>query len=268
MQILVTNNYEGGPLLWEYNDGKVERLDLVDFTRHNMLIDYTPPLSMRFPPEIYEKIIGYVMEIRLTLRNHQLAFELCTLDRRSLLMFYKQIYHQTSHLAGIMLYRLGRTFELVHNIYEDYILRQNNGMVPMAGIRCYRRPSLRHTPKYEPWDFTPDVEAVRLEIDEGFMLEAKSFPHFLHGGSVWVHGYEDDGVYTVSGIDSPGIVLILQDYTFSLIPSYNTVSNNWSYFSDLLKRTFGPMTGVYLMVKEIHDRDNPFIELTDNFLRL
>lgn len=268
MQILVTNNYEGGPLLWEYDNGKVERLDLVDFSTHSMILDTTPQISMPLPPEIYETIISYVMEIRLTLRNLQLAFELCTIDKRTLGLFYRQIYQQSSDVSGVMLHRLGRTFELVNSIYEDYILRQNIGMIPMCGLRCYRKPSLRHAPLYEPWDFSADVEPMRLEIDEGFMLETKAFPHFLHGGTVWLHGYEDDGVYTVDRIDNPAIVLIMQDYTFTLIPSHGTVTNKWHHFSDLLKRIFGPLTGVYLMVKESHDRDNPFIELTDNFLRL
>jgi len=34
MKVLVSNDYFGSPIVWEYEDGLVERLELEDFNNH------------------------------------------------------------------------------------------------------------------------------------------------------------------------------------------------------------------------------------------
>jgi len=268
MNVLVTNNYEGGPILWDYKYGKVERIELIDFCTHDMLLDNYPSFPMSFPPEIYEKIFCYTMDLRLETRNFGIAFQLCLIDRRTLRMFYKQIYLENYYRPLYMIKRLGRTFELADSYYEDYILKPNPAMEGMCAVVCYREGSLRHAVVYEPWDFRSDIEVQKLQVDEGDMQNIKVFPHNFHGGTVWIHGDETDGIYEVELLHHPVIVLILCDYSNSLIPSERNVSNNWKQFATFLRRALGHRAGIYMMVKSRLDIDNPFIEVTDMFLRL
>jgi len=266
MRVIVSNSQEG-PVVWEYTDGKVERLDLIDFNTHVLLGDNTLPFTMRFPPEIYDKILCYTMEYRLETRNFYQAFDTCIIDRRSVEMFYKQIYNDKKQVIR-MITRLSRTFQFADALYEDYILKPNPNLNGMCAVVCIRKCSLRLRPEFEPWDFCPELEVQKLEVEDGEMNEVKVFPGDFHGAAVWIHGEENDGIYNVRQLHHPAIALILCDYTFALIPSKKTISINWRYFTKLLYRAFGPNTGIYMMIKGALDHDNPFIELTDVFLLL
>lgn len=268
MEILVTNNYFGTPLLWGYNEGTVERIPLEDFNSHNELQDDYPHYG-RLPLDLYEIIIKYTMDIRLSYRNFNRAFRLCTLNRRACSMFYVQIYGETHVPISIMLNRLATTFEIAENIYEDYLACPNPTASGLNAINLTRSPRLRFQNIFDPWDFNATVEVQKMTIDEEEALHQISvFPGQFHGDTIWLHGEEFDGIYNAKTIHHPVLVLILSDYTYALIPTRSSIKQNWVKFSNFLRRAFGARTGVYIMVKHQIDLESPFIETTDQFLIL
>jgi hypothetical protein len=269
MNVLVTNNYAGSPVLWEYNQGKVERIDLIDFNIHEMLFDNHPTQVANFPVEIYEVILDYVMQSILESRNLTAAFKLCCIDKRTLKHFYDQIYNHRYTQVYYMIQRLSRTFNLADRIYEDYLCDPNPGNGGFMAVVAYRQGSLRYNMQYNPWDFMSQIEVQKLEVDiEQDLLSVHAFPGHFYGDTVWIHGEDNEGIYDTKTIHHPVIVMILCDYSYSLIPSKQTVSHNWLGFTKFLRRTFGDRMGFYMMVKSRIDEENPFIETTDQFVQL
>jgi hypothetical protein len=75
MNILITNNYFGTPIAWEYDEGQVERIYLIDFNIHNMIMDDSDITDLSLPFDLFDQIIKYVMETRLSSRNFGIAFQ-------------------------------------------------------------------------------------------------------------------------------------------------------------------------------------------------
>ena len=269
MNVLVTNNYAGSPILWEYVDGKVERIDLIDFNTHQMLLDDHPTQVANFPVEIYEHILEYVMQSRLESRNIAAALHLCFIDRRTLKHFYNQIYNQRYNQTYYIIQRLSKTFKLAASIYEDYLCDPNPGNGGFMAVVAYRQGSLQYSPQYNPWDMMGEIEVQKLDVDiEQDLLSVHAFPGHFYGDTVWIHGEDNDGIYDTKLIHHPVLVMILCDYTYSLIPCKQNICQSWLAFTKFLRRTFGDRMGFYMMVKSRIDVENPFIETTDQFVQL
>lgn len=268
MKVLVTNNYYGAPLLWEYEEGIVEKVPLIDFNTHTLLQD-GEPIFGHLPLDLFEIIVKYTMEIRLKTRNFDSAFRLCTINRRTCFLFYNQIYGNRSISTATMLHRLAQTFHLAENFYEEYLAVPNSTNSGLNALALTRLGSLRFHNVFEPWDFIPSVDIQKITIDEEETLEGiHIFPGQFYGDTVWIHGDEDDGIYDVKVLHHPVFLIILCDYTYALIPTQQTINKNWFRFVEFLRRSFGPNTGVYIMVKHQLDLQNPFIETTEQFVRL
>jgi len=269
MNILITNNYFGTPIAWEYDEGQVERIDLIDFNIHNMIMDDSDITDLFLPLDLFDQIIKYVMETRLSSRNFGIAFQLCTINKRTCDIFYRQIYGNARVATRVKLARLGRTFAMAESFYEEYICSPNNTRSGLNAIAAYRNGSLRYYENYNPWDFRTDVEVQRITIDtEDPMPGTHIFPGQFHGDTIWLIGSESDGIYTVEKLYHPVFVLVLCDYSYTLIPSQDNINDNWSKFADFLRRAFGERTGIYFMVKHRIDAENPFIETTDLFVQI
>jgi len=268
MNILVTNNSYGTPLLWEYDQGKVKRMPLIDFNTHIMIQD-PGILFGRLPLDLYEIIIKYVMADRLATRNFGLAFELLTINRRTVFLFYYEIYKNKTVTTLEMLKRLGKTFQLGETIYEDYVCAPNPTQSGLNAISLTRNPSQRFHPIYQPWDFQPSAEVQRVTVDdEDTLTNIHIFPGQFHGDTIWVHGTEEEGIYQASVIHNPVFLIILCDYTYSLIPTRQTINRNWLLFTNFMRRAFGANAGFYIMVKHGIDQENPFIETTELFIQI
>lgn len=264
MKVLVTNKYDGAPVLWEYDEGIVERIDLVDFNTHTLLPDDTP--SCFYPIDLAEKIIMYVYNRRVETRNFDQAMQIAFISRFFAKKIYNDIYKNKGTSVLFMLKRLGLTFRFAESIYDSLCVpTSTNGFI---GIGSTRLGSLSHRRRFDPWDFFP-----RVHTDELFTLEEDNpdlfiFPGEFYGDTVWIRGRDLDGIYDVDYLQHPVIVLILRDYTDSLIPTPQTINPTWRSFANLLRKAFGPHTGVNIMVKENHDVDNPFINITTMFVQL
>lgn len=268
MKVLVTNNYFGSPLVWEYEEGCVEKIPLIDFNTHSLLLDGLT-LFGTLPLDLFEVIIQYTMEIRLKTRNFGLAFRLCTLSRRACFLFYKQIYNNRSIPTDVMLHRLGQTFHLAECFYEEYLAAPNGTNSGLNALAITRLGSLRYNNIFDPWDFIPVVDIQKITVDEEETLEGiHIFPGQFYGDTIWIHGEEDEGVYEVKVLHHPVFLIILCDYTYALIPTRRTINAHWFMFVQFLRRAFGANTGVYIMVKHQIDVQNPFIETTEQFIRL
>jgi hypothetical protein len=268
MKVLVTNNSYGSPIIWEYDEGEVERMDLIDFNTHIMLIDQGPELGW-LPLDLYEIIINQVMADRLATRNFGLAFELLTINRRTLFMFYYQIYGSKTVSTRVMLAQLSRTFELGEAFYEQYLAAPNPTSSGLNAVSLTRLGSLRYNPKFEPWDFMPVADIQRVTVSDEDSLEGiHIFPGQFHGDTVWIHGEEDNGIYNVKKLHHPVFLIILCDFTYALIPTRQTINNNWYKFCEFMRQAFGPNTGFYFMVKHQQDVQNPFIETTELFVQI
>lgn len=268
MNVLVTNNHYGSPILWEYDQGQVERIPLIDFNTHIMLMDQGVEVGW-LPLDLYETIINYVMTDRLATRNFGLAFQLLTINKRTLFLFYYQIYKSKTVTTLNMLKQLGKTFELGEMFYEQYLAAPNPTNSGLNAIALTRLGSLRFLPGYEPWDFMPAAEIQRVTVDEEETLEdIHVFPGQFHGDTVWMHGTESDGIYKAKVIHHPVFLIILCDYTYSLIPTRRSINHNWHKFTQFMRRSFGANTGFYIMVKHGIDDQNPFIETTELFIQI
>jgi hypothetical protein len=268
MKVIVSNNYYGSPLVWEYEEGFVERIPLHDFNTHTLLQDGVPIFG-HLPLDLFEIIIKYTMQIRLKTRNFNSAFQLCTVSRRACFIFYNEIYENRSIPTRVMLYRLGQTFHLAESFYEEYLAAPNSSNSGLNALAITRLGSLRYNPAFDPWDFIPVVDIQKITVEDEETLEGiHLFPGQFHGDTVWIHGEEDDGVYEVKVLHHPVFLLILCDYTYALIPTRQTINTNWLRFVQFLRRAFGPNSGFYIMVKHQLDVENPFIETTEQFIRL
>lgn len=270
MKVLVSNDYFGTPLVWEYDEGLVERVELEDFNNHILLPDLEPPCDGTLPIDLYELVLYYVFESRVRTRNFDQVFELCQINRRSCFLIYNKIYnnHKISYKA--MIHRLSKTFHMAESIYDNYLCAPNVTGTALNAVVCYREGSLRHNYNFNPWDFRAnDLEIKKLELDlDDSLQQIYTFPGHFYGDSVWIHGTEEDGIYTVESLQHPAIVLILCDYTYSLIPTRSTICYNWHRFVRFLRKAFGQRAGFYVMVKHQIDIENPFIETTDIFVQI
>jgi hypothetical protein len=267
MKVLVTNNYFGTPILWEYDEGIVERIDLFDFNTHTLLTNDSPDLS--YPLDLADKILMYVFNYRLTTRNFAQAFQICQINRHFARKIYKKIYDETCFSLPEMIRRLGMTFRLAENIYDDYLCEPNPQSHGLTAISLTRLGSLRTHRQFDPWDFIPQVDIQKLAVEiEEMNVDLFAFPGQFYGDTIWIRGSEDDGIYDVNTIQHPIIVLILCDYTYALIPTLRSINRNWRRFVMFLRSAFGPKTGVSIMVKSDRDIENPFIETTDMFLQI
>lgn len=268
MKVIVTNNYYGSPLLWEYEEGSVERIPLIDFNTHTLLQDGSP-ITGKLPLDLFEIIIKYTMQIRLKTRNFDSAFKLCTISRRACFVFYHEIYGNTSIPTATMLHRLAQTFHMGECFYDEYLAAPNSTNSGLNALAITRLGSLRHHHLFNPWDFIPVVDIQKLTVDDEDTFEGVyQFPGQFHGDTIWMHGQEDDGVYDVKVLHHPVFLLILCDYDYALIPTRKTINSNWLRFIQFMRRAFGENAGFYIMVKHSMDLENPFIEVTEQFIRL
>jgi hypothetical protein len=268
MKVLVTNNHFGTPLVWEYDQGSVERIDLIDFNIHE-LIQQTPKIYGHLPYDLFETIISYAMDSLLETRNFGYAFLLCTINRRSCFFFYNQIYDRQNVPTRIMLGQLGRTFNVGECFYEQFLSMPNPNNSGLNAVALTRLGSLRFSTVFDPWDFIPGLDIQKVIVDgDGVFEGIHMFPGQFQGDTIWIHGEEEDGVYDVDRLNHPVLLVILCDYTYSLIPTQRTVNANWHKFVKFLRRAYGPNLGVYIMVKHQIDAQNPFIETTEEFVQL
>ena len=270
MKVLVTNDYFGSPLVWEYEEGIIERLELEDFNNHRLLPDDGEPVEGVLPLDLYEIILYYLFDIRVKTRNFDQVYQLCMINKRSCFLIYNKIFDSKTVPTRVMMHRLSKTFHMADSIYEQYLCAPNTTGSALNAVVCYREGSLRHNYNFNPWDFRPfDIEIKKLQLDFSDSLhQIYTFPGHFHGDSVWIHGSEDDGIYTVEALQHPAIVLILCDYTYSLIPTRRTICRHWHRFVRFLRMAFGHRSGFYVMVKHQLDIENPFIETTDIFVRI
>jgi len=267
MKMLVSNNYYGCPLLWEYDHGVVERIDLIDFNTHEMIM--TSDLDLSIPLDLMIPILDHTMNLYLETRNFGQALQLCFVNRYVLKHFYKQIYKHTHQNYATMVQRIGLTFRLGEEIYENYLATPNVNQSPYNACTFYRNPSNRFRVHYQPWEFKPDLDIQTLNIDpDNSFLNVFAFHGQFNGDTVFLNGTEDDGIYDVTHYYHPVIILILADYTYSLIPAKDTINENWKNFATFLRKAFGQRCGIYMMIKHQIDIENPFIETTDVFARI
>jgi|LauGreDrversion4_2_1035121.scaffolds.fasta_scaffold01060_4 hypothetical protein len=270
MKALISNDYFGQPLVWEYDQGSVERVDLEDFNNHCLLLDGPQICPTALPYELYELILFYVFEIRSYTRNFDQVFQLCMVDRRSCFLIYNKIYNNQQVSTRQMIHQLSKTFQMAESIYDLYLCAPNLSQSAMNAVVFYREGSLLENDRFHPWDFRPaDLEIKRLELDlENDLHQIYGFPGHFYGDTIWIQGGEEDGIYTVNKLQHPVVVLILCDYTYALIPTRRSISYNWRCFSSYLRLSFGERAGFYVMVKHQIDTDNPFIHTTDLFVQI
>ena len=267
MKMLVSNNFYGSPILWEYDEGLVERIDLIDFNTHQMVMDSS--FEMKLPRDLMLPILEHTMNLYLESRNFGQALQLCFVCRQVAKHFYKQIYQATHQDCLVMLFRLGKTYRFAEELYEGYLATPNINNSAFNACTFYRQPTSRFRTNYNPWEFRSELDIQTLNIDpDNSFRNVFSFPGQFNGDTIFINGTEDDGIYDVSSYHHPVIVLILADYAYSLIPARGNVNDNWHCFARFVRRAFGENCGIYMMVKHQIDLDNPFIETTDIFAQI
>lgn len=263
MKLLVARCSE--QILYKVNDNKITQLELEDFTTHTIL-PQGPEIKAHLPSELLIMILKYVFRIRVKTRNFGLAFQISTVSKSMCDLLYNNIYMRDKSTTLEKLERLGRTFNLIEEIYSDYLSSPNYDRTDRVALHLTRNPTMYRRKNMYPWCFKSEIECAELTT-LGALNDIHCFPGEFHGDTIWVHGDENDGIYDADVIHHPVLVFVLSDYTGSLIPTRKDLNIYWAKFLRLLKVCFGSSTGIYMMVMEDSERYNPFVETTDLFLQ-
>ena len=264
MKLLISRCSE--PAVFRYENKQLSRLLLEDFTTHTLLPDNNPDLYYNLPTELVILVLKHLLQIRIQTRNFDQAFQVFTVNRLICDILYSKIYGRDNSTPKQKLFRLGRTFELIQALYDDYLTTPNLDGIDRVAINLTRIPIKYRSKTIFPWDFRSDIRLEEM-VHYGSLEAVHCFTGDFHGQTVWIHGEENNGMYDTSIIHHPVFVFILSDYTSSLIPTRRDLNVYWTRFICLLKACFGSKSGIYMMVMENEQRFNPFVETNDLFLQ-
>ena len=257
--------------LWKYDNGQVTKLTLRNFHTHILSPTGTPLVDATIlPPELKTKIIFINFMMMLKDYNFQEAADLLV-DRLTVKTIYMELFRPGKAIVSIngMIVRIYRTLHLLESIYDDYLTVPNYGRIEHVALRFTHRGLLgaaRNT-VLNPWDFRCNIRLEEFDTD----VESKVFlggPDL--GDSILIGGACDNGVIMAKTIHHPVITIILCDKTDVLLPIESNFWRNKNFicFSRLLRKVFGPHSGVFYMCRRNGDHDNVFITSSDMIVSL
>ena len=168
-----------------------------------------------------------------------------------------------------MISRIYRTLHMFETIYDDYLTIPNYGRIEHVALRFTHHGDLytARSSLLQPWDFRCEIRLEEFETDVGSKV-------FLGGpdlgDSILIGGSSNNGVIRATTIFHPVLTILLGDKADVLLPNESTFWRNKNFiaFSKLLRKVFGPNTGVFYMCRRSDDHDNVFVTSSDLIIRL
>lgn len=251
--------------IWQVNrDRRASRLEFQKFGERDLCPSSCFLRSVVLPIEILERILLILFKHYLKTWNFDLCIDLLGFSRGFTGLIYRLIYGQNRLLFYRQYSRLHRTFQILENIYENYLSVEG----PLK-YHCVKLVSMRPAgSRHQPWDF---LHRAQIQPIVGTVVDLTNTQLQVkygncYGETVWMSGYYHRGIFRADVLKTPVINLMFVDVFDTLIHDAASINNNYHCFIDLLKRAFGPRSVVFLMVKEEVDAENPFISRSDLFL--
>lgn len=250
--------------VWQVKGDQASRIQFRSFEER----DLCPPSDEikglgYFPPEIMEQILEIVFDHYLVTLNFDLCSDLFKFSKSFTGKLYRRIYGQGNVPFYKQYGRLYRTFQIMENIYDQYLSVESE-----MKYSCMKLTSINQRgAKHQPWDFMHDIVVSPIT---GIIVDLTDTQIQFNYGPCYgdcfrVSGVFRNGVFKATELSTPVLNIMMVDVFDTLIHSNRGLNKNYVAFFRLLKKAFGPDTGVYVMVKE-DDDDNPFITRSDVFM--
>jgi len=253
--------------VWQVEGDQANRIHFRTFQER----DLCPPVDEikglgYFPPEIMEKILTIVFDHYLATLNFDLCSDLFKFSKSFTGTIYRQIYGKTYAEFFKQYGRLYRTFQILENMYDQYLSVESEIM-----YSCMKLTSINHRGyKHQPWDFMHNIviapiTGIVIDLTDPQLQQLQYNYGPCYGDRIRVSGFFRNGVFKATNLTTPILNIMMVDSFDTLIPSSKSLNRNYINFFKLVKKAFGPDTGVYVMIKE-DDDDNPFITRSDVFM--
>jgi hypothetical protein len=268
MEFLVTG--DAFKTFWKYKDGTVRRHNFPKYEYIELATRSTTDYSFDLPLELRIVIMKRMFTSLLISRNFELAFDLCCVSKDFAMIVYRQIYGRDSIDAMEGLRRLVRTFYLIESIDDEYLSKENLEDFTRVGLKLTSRyPSLANRIRpLVPWDHVFQmIELVDGIVDDSGDLTTHTTGEY-YGDIVWSFGNHEEGIFKVSTLMHPIICIMLVDHTGNLTSTEKKFRRcaHFHGFVKLLRYIYGNQAGIYFMVKDNNNMDNPFITHTELFI--
>ena len=237
---------------------------------YNPVIDLTQPdhpdLFLPLPKELIYAIIDRVILQLIGGSNFEQAFQLICLDKATMFRFYRQHIDQDPFIYfKTVLHRLTNTFELLQKVLDGIVQFPNeeHDHYIALDIQYKSRQKYLHGRSYNPWNFNGHINIIQIPKPGIFGIE--DFRAFITGpyitDIVWMNGKSDRGIVRSSFFRLPVIVFILTDHEENIIPTKENLEKHVAFknFSKLLKRAFGPHTGIFFAVQGVYIFDDQIL---------
>jgi len=248
--------------IWEVTDkDQATRIHFPNYEEHELL----QPIDVRsisLPTEIVDQILNYVFQIYLENFNFDLCQDLLLYSRSFTRFLYRQIYGPNKSSFSIIYHRLLNSFYILEAIYDYYLAEPATELQTCIKLTSVKPPGGRH----RPWHFT---HKPVIGVIEGLVIDlTENYEHVLtgpcYGNYVYLQGRHRNGLFFTGKLRTPVLNLVMVDVFDTLIHDLTGVHASFLGFFNLLKRAFGPNTGVFLMLQKLEEQ-NPFITQSDLF---
>lgn len=264
MKLLITRGDR--PSVWKIDeDNRASQMIFKAFGEHDLQLDLNMAQRSALPYELVEKIMIYLFKSYLETCNFDLCTDLLFFSRAFTRLIYGNVYDIEENLGFNEMYtRLVNTFLILQNIYDDFLTASARLEYPLIKLTSTQSPMNTH----EPWDFFHDVlisSIPGMVIDLTESCEQVRYGE-LYGETVVFYGRHERGYFEASQVKTPVLNFKFVDVMDTLLFTEDELeTKNFYGFFNLMKKAFGKSCGIFVMVKEDEDVDNPFIASSDLF---
>jgi hypothetical protein len=257
MDLLVTAS--AYPKVYKVQGNQIERYHFEDFSQHE-IGQPTWDLNVRLPWEILSKIIYYLFYAYLKDHNYDLAGALTAINKAFAREIYQDIYKVALIPVVKKIQRVCNTLYTLERIHDDYLTMVKQTKYSYCRlIKTYAEVGGH----YRPWSFTLDCFAVPshgvLAYDDDETVHNFSLGA-LYGETLWMNGYfSTSGLFKCRKMRHPIITLDICLYDDQTILTSSDLQTNvhFKMFINLIKKCYGPNTGIYVMFND-DPTHNPF----------
>lgn len=216
--------------------------------------DLTTPCAL--PRELIHIVIDQAILYCIQGMNFQKAFELICIDRPTIIRFYRRWFGPSEYMITFRphFFRISKTFQLFQNVLDAVIQFPNEEHDHYIALDVeYQSGMYKPAKGYNPWNFNGNINLIQIPKPGIFTVE--DFRAFVTGpyvtDVVWMNGRGDKGYVQSDFFRLPVLVFVMTDHQGNIIPEKMGLERNEAFkgFSALLKKAFGPTTGVFFAVQ-------------------
>lgn len=259
-KFLLTNR--GHDTLWSIPDCK--RVVFKDFSDQDLLVPSTRSYSFPLPLEIVIKIIDALFWTFAANNSFDMIFQLCKLNTAICTHLFKNIF--PGFRVDFNIRKMGTVCRLLQDIYDEYISAELFGEETLV---LHLNRSRKGALKNEIWNFDPNFD-LWTSSDEVVTDIIKCYNGVTNGDVVWVKGSIDQyGVMKCQNMFHPIFVFNFRSFhSVPLLVQKKRLPRSIQKFARFLEKVYGPLTGVFAMMKREIDAENPFITETDLIVKI